>query len=249
MRKLANISTLFAMLLACTAAAWSSTNAFYGGFEDTVGGDYDYNDIVFKVSANNLNLNSAGTLNSAPVLGTSGTPFWNNGSLDTTKANIGYRIYGGGAFGPGLDPNARYLAGPSGESMNDVFFSVGPVASSAGAPIDAAIDLKVSADSNVLGFYYLTTPGTINWLPTVAGSSYSFLDVGGKAFGIAAQDLNTGKVFYSYTAGGTLGTTDGGVNHFAFFPEAPEPASWACMGIGLVLAGVLARRNRSVRVS
>lgn len=248
--KLRNILSLSIMLLASSLAAWSATNSFYGGFEDTTaGGDYDYNDGIFKLTANNLKLNSAsGIFNSAPVLGTSGTPFWNNASLDGANANVGYRIYGGGAFGAGLDPDAKYLAGTSGESVNDVFFSVGPVASSAGAPIDVAIDLKVSAHDNKVGFYYLTDPGTVTWLPTVTGSSYSFLDVGGKAFGITAEDLNTGSVFYSDTMGGTMGTQDAGANHIAWFAEAPEPSTWFLTGFSFLLVGVFARKARKVQV-
>ncbi len=73
-----------AMLVA--APAWSAT--IYGGFEDTVGGDYDYNDLVFSLSGSGLSINLNGaslfaepTLNGATgTLGLNGTPFWNNDS-------------------------------------------------------------------------------------------------------------------------------------------------------------------------
>lgn len=236
------VSLTGALLLASTLSAANPT--FFGGYEDTRGGDYDYNDIIFQISAPGLKLNSSGTWNEAPVLGTSGTPFWNNASLDGANANVGYRIYGGGSLGAGLDPSAKYLAGAAGESVSDVFFSFGPVASSV-TTVGADIDLKISAHNNELGYFYLTDPATVNWFASGAGQSYSFTDVGAKAFGIAARDLVTGDVFYSTG----YGTQDAGINHIAWFAEAPEPATWAFLGLGLIAAGAVARKRNKGEVA
>ncbi len=100
-----------AALFLLGSATWANASTFYGGFEDTIQGDYDYNDIVFSLSGDGLTLNSlTGQWNQKPVLGTSGTPFWNHSSFDGSKYNVGYCIYGGGNCGAALDSNANYLA-------------------------------------------------------------------------------------------------------------------------------------------
>src|SRR3954452_14812938 len=87
-------------------------STYYGGFEDTKGGDYDYNDIVFTLSGNRLTLNTSdGHWYNKPTLGTSGTPFWNNASWDNGDKNIGFCVYGGADCGAGLSSTAQYLAG------------------------------------------------------------------------------------------------------------------------------------------
>src|ERR1700722_17928395 len=89
-------------------------DTYYGGFEDTVGGDYDYNDLVFSLSGAGLTLNSSGTWygESTATLGTSGTPFWNHASGDGPNDNIGYCMYGGGNCngGTALDAGGYFLA-------------------------------------------------------------------------------------------------------------------------------------------
>jgi hypothetical protein len=97
-----------------TSPAFATT--YYGGFEDTSGSgaDYDYNDLIFSVTATDLTLHpatgqwvnqsAAGALNTgAGAAGLAGTPFWNNSSLDGAGGmNVGFAIYGGGAINAGV---------------------------------------------------------------------------------------------------------------------------------------------------
>ena len=118
-RGLTQIAARMAMSLAIAAFGLASASAstIYGGFEDTVGGDYDYNDLVFSLSGDSLALHSTGTyfakpavLNSTGAMGQNGTPFWNNVSADGPNENIGYCIYVGCSGAAAINPNVKYLA-------------------------------------------------------------------------------------------------------------------------------------------
>jgi hypothetical protein len=231
------ILTGAALLIACPI--WATT--YYGGFEDRVGhdSDYDYNDVVFSLSGDGLALKtSVGHWFTEPTLGTSGTPFWNNGSLDGSMLNVGYCIYGGGNCGVGLEPSALYLATQAGNSVNDVYFSIGR-----DEDVNTAIDLKISSDNEKIGYYLLSNPGNITWFAGGPGSDYTF-DPHGHAFGIAGKDMTTGNIFYSNS---NL-FADPGNNHFAWF-DAPEPGVTGLMASGLIGLGLFFRRKKSKEVN
>ena len=236
-----------AAFLALTSTTWASpttkttTNVYFGGFEDLVNGDYDYNDIVFSLSGAGLTLNtSTGQWHSEPVLGTSGSPFWNHASNDGPEMNIGYCIYGGGNCGSALDPSAKYLATSTGKSVSDVYFSV-----NRDQDVDADIYLKIAADNDKIGYYLLSNPYKITWLASTDDDTYAF-DPGSQAFGIAAENTATGDIFYSDTnvSGPSFGTYDRNGNHFAWFSDAPEPAEWSLMGAGLIALGLIRQIRR-----
>lgn len=150
------IIPLLALAALCTLPAKASvvyfsspTNTFYVGTEDTASGscDCDYNDLLFSVAANGLELGAlygSGYLQtsepslSSPYTGTwnSGSPFWNNLSSDSTYANFGECLYdptntctvGKTARTP-IDPTAEYLAGPG-------TVKAGPDSGDAGGSVD-----------------------------------------------------------------------------------------------------------------
>ncbi len=217
-----------AAALLLTVPTWAST--YFGGFEDTVGtryasSDYDYNDLVFSMSGQNLTLISNGTWYTKPTLGTNGTPFWNHSSYDGNKMNVGYCIYGGGNCGAGLDPTALYLASRNQQSVEDVYFSVNGSA-------NGEIDLKYANDHNLLGWYSVNSPNTIHWLSGSVGNIFSFTPHGD--FGLVASNNNGsmwGQNFYSQDCYGTQDDQ----SHFAFFAaEAPEPGQIGLLAVGLL---------------
>ena len=229
-----------AMLLA--APAWSAT--IYGGFEDTVNGDYDYNDLVFSLSGSGLSINLNGaslfakpTLNGATgTQGLNGTPFWNNESSDGANDNVGFCIYGGGACngGTGLDPSADYIASSNTSktgSANDITFTDN-------GGVSANVTLTITSNTDTLGWYNTSTPGTINLLGGVG--TYTFNP--GGSFGLVGE-VNGSTTFYSNTAAGGTQDPNSGVSHFAFFETpTPEPSTFLLLGAGFVALGSLRRR-------
>jgi hypothetical protein len=218
--------TLVAAALLLTIPTWAGT--YYGGFEDTAGpsSDYDYNDLVFSITGQDLTLISNGTWYTKPTLGTNGKPFWNNKSFDGNKMNIGYCIYGGGNCGAALDPSALYLASRNQQSVGDVYFSVN-------GSVNGEIDLKYANDHNLLGWYSLTNPNSIHWLSGTAGGVFSFTPK--SDFGLVASNNNGsiwGQDFYSQDC---YDRAEDDQSHFAFFAaEAPEPGQIGLVAIGLL---------------
>ena len=215
--------------------AWAGT--YYGGFEDTVGGDYDYNDLVFKITG--ATLNSSGSLFSEPVLNDSGNVFWDHNSSDPNHAddNIGFCIYGGPAGscegnGP-FDHNVSYLAAADGiHSANDITFTA-----------DGAVGtvlLTITADTDTLGWYNLDDPGTIHSM----SFGQNAINADASGFGLVGT-VNPGATnFYSNgTAATPLGDTQ---SHFAIFADnTPEPATMALVGSGLLAIGFWRRRKKA----
>ncbi len=243
--KLRNLVVTSAALL-FSAPLFAGT--YFGAVEDWKGLDYDYNDVVFSLSGSNLKLQTqTGKWFAEPALGTDGRPFWNNSSLDGSNYNAGYCIYGGGSCngGTALDPGASYLAASATSktgSANDVTFS-------ATGSVTLSAALEVTAGKNQLGWYSLSSPSVVNWLSSGASTgTYSFNPNG--AFGLVSENLVPyfNQDTYNFYSQSWLGTQDT-VSHFAFFGDpaatvTPEPGLEGMIGLGLLGAGVVARRRK-----
>jgi hypothetical protein len=219
---------------------------YSGGFEDTVNGDYDYNDLVFSLSGSNLTLDTktgvwynksaAGSLNKNN--GASGSsalntkPFWNNSSSDGSGGyNIGWCIYGGGACngGKGVAPSDQYLATAAGHSVNDVYFSVN-------GNVSEQVTLSITADSDALG-WELVGSNQIHLFST--GVESQSFDPGGNFILVGQVGQGWGSTdFFSDSA------ASDGASHFAFFGNAvPEPSSIGLLGVALLGAGLALRKR------
>ena len=227
------------------AAPIYATTTYWGGFEDNTGtnADYDYNDMVFSITGASLTLDtatgawfnqaSAGTLNKAAGAHTAAVaPFWNNPSQDGTGGyNVGWCIYGGGACnkGVGLAPADLYLATSTGNSVNDVFFSVD-------GNVSEQVTLSITAASDALGWEAVGS-STINKFATGVQGPQTF-DPGGNFVLVGVVNNNTD--YFSNVA------AKDGDSHFAFFGASavPEPSSVALFGIGLIGAGLIYRKRQ-----
>jgi hypothetical protein len=240
-------NTINLVITALLLVTPSFATTYWGGFEDTVGSgaDYDYNDMVFSISGDGLTLNtatgvwfnksSAGALNTGfGAHGLAGTPFWNNTSLDSSGGDsVGFCIYGGGVCNGGvaLAAGDQYLATATGNSVNDVYFSVD-------GNVTEQVTLSISADTNTLG-WRLKSGGPINPFTSGVQGPVSFTPGGDF---ILVGLVGGGPTFTSNSA------ANDGVSHFAFFgPSAatPEPASIALLGFALLGGGLVFRKKVS----
>ena len=242
---------VFASFIAfCAAPLFATATTYYAGVEDWNGLDYDYNDVVLSLSGAGLNLHSSASYFGEPLLGASGSAFWNHASLDGPNYNVGYCIYGGGSCngGAALDVAAKYLAASqtAAGSANDVTFT-------ATGAVQLQVILHNTDATDVIGWYALSDPGKINWLdPNGSLGNFSFSPAG--AFGLVARsqgaDPTTGYTYYSQDQ---FGSTDS-VDHFAFFSDAnatvtPEPGTVGSLLLGLLTLASLTLGRSIFRVS
>ena len=237
------------VLFFLTTPMWAGT--VYGGFEDLVGGDYDYNDVVFSISGVTLNQTGGSfysySASSLLASNDSGRPFWNNNSYDSDRAhdNIGYCVYGdasdsGACAGhnSGYAPTDQYLATSTGASVTNVTFTP-----QAGA--SASVLLTITSDTDTLYWYDVNTPSSLHQI--TSGTTITTGNNDTDAFGIAANNGST--TFYSQVdVKGNNGGDPSSVSHFAFFENAtstPEPGSMFLLGSALTGMGLFARRKRA----
>jgi hypothetical protein len=231
---------LWGAALILSSSAFAST--YVGGFEDWAGSqsDYDYNDFGFTISGVTLNSNSgvwfnrasAGTLNAnLGAAGMSGTPFWNNASLDAAGGdNIGWCVYGGGACngGAGIAAADQYLATNSGTSVNDVTFS-------ASGAVTVSVPVSITAGADSLG-WELASGGPITYFANGVSGPVTFTP--GGDFILVAQNASLGADYSSNAAAGD------GVSHFAFFGAVvPEPSDIGMLGAALLFVGLAFRKR------
>lgn len=237
---------LLGATLLMAAPAWAD-NVYYVGFEDAVGGDYDYNDVVFSLSGDGVTLQTAtGVWSPEPALGTSGTPFWNHASGDGNAYNVGYCVYGGGNCngGTGLAPSDQYLASSGGGPVNDVYFTVDNTTS-----VSSPVDLHIAGDTDLVGWYLLSSPTVIHWINSASDQTGTFAFDPTGAFGLVGNNNGGtgGDRFYSQTS--IAGTQDAFGSHFAFFgsdppSSVPEPGSMILFGTVLLGFSVVLRRRK-----
>lgn len=247
---------LLGALLLLLTPAWAD-NVYFAAFEDSVNGDYDYNDLVLSLSGEGITLHTTtGAWFPKPVLGSSGSPFWNRGSGDGPNDNVGYCIYGGGNCSggslplvspDGLAPNDMYLALATNgvDPVGDVTFTV-----DSNGPISSPVYLKIAGDTNLIGWYSVGDPSVIHWINSPGDQTdLNFSFSPGGAFGLVANNHGGvgGDTYYSQST--VAGTQDPFGSHFAFFggdppSSVPEPGSLILFGTALFGFSVLLRRRK-----
>lgn len=218
--------------------SYSSTgNIYYVGVEDAIGGDYDYNDLIFSLTgSSSVTLyGDSGSALFAPVSAvnplTSTPPaFWNNESGDGAGLNYGQCLYNNptACNGP-FAPTASYLAESGTQASSQFYFGTGGT---------VTLDLlaNITANKNDINGLEWCLEGTTtcNAITFVSGVA-TFTPTGN--FDLA---LNNGSVTFDSNLSSFV--ADGGIDHFAVAVGTPEPGTLAIVGTVLVGLGVLRRR-------
>jgi hypothetical protein len=227
---------LFAIAALPAFATTFTAPAYYVGIEDHIGGDYDYNDLIFTLTGAGLQLTSTnGSLNAPVVPNNDATPFWDRASQDGAGRNYGNCLYTpsvNNCAGSPIDPTAEYLAGPGGVSTDFSFTASGTV--------NLVYDIRFAGDVGNLLWCNGGGCTAITFSPNSPGGTASFDSTlgGGGTFWFRFVDVTTGGTTFN-------SNTVGGINNFAVSAAVPEPATFALVGgILLGLGGIGWRRRR-----
>lgn len=225
------------------------------GVEDGIGinpteGTGDYNDMIFTLTGN-LGLVGNGTLQAltpGTLTNPSGTPFWNNPSLDGTNYNIGYCLLGtGNCPTPSGFPysNLQYFSNANAAIGSETF-------TSSGSDIVTLLEENTGFGATDRLYYYPIVGGVagapVLLVPSASSNGYSVTFTPAANFGL-----------YFVAPGGfvnsqsSLNQNDPGQQHFAIFTSGaappitpgpvgsvPEPATTGVM-FALLAFGVLGK--------
>jgi len=226
---------LFAgVALPAHATSFSSVD-YYVGVEDAPvtgwgAGDKDYNDLIFTLSGAGLLLNSNGTLSNPIAPNNSGSPFWNNLSIDGTGKNFGDCLYTAAknpcTGGAPIDPSAKYLS--NGGSFAGFSFS------GASGSVTLSIDVSLHTDHDTL--YWCTDPSSCHVITN--GGSFN---PGSGSFYFSVMDGS----YYTYTSQtSNFAAALSPIQPLTPIQPTPEPLSLALTGSGLLGFVFLRRRLR-----
>jgi len=215
-----------------------SAGSYYVGVEDypvsgLSAGDKDYNDLVFTLSGAGLMLNSSGTLSNPIAPNDSGSPFWNNLSVDGAGKNFGNCLYtattNACTGGAPIDPSASYLS----NGGNFVGFDF----SGASGSVTLTIDASLHTDIDTL--YWCTDPSHCHVI--TSGGSFT---------------PGTGTFYFSLLDGFYYNYNSETSNFAAAFnptqplnPTQPTPEPWSLALTGSGLLGLFFLRRRRTHSS
>ncbi len=210
------------------ATAFTSS-AYYVGVEDHIGGDYDYNDIVFTLSGAGLTLKSSGTLSNPFTPNNNGFPFFDNLSSDGAGKNFGNCLYTAATNactgGAPLNPSAQYLSSGGGFAGFDFSGATGSVTFTLDAAIHSDNDTLYWCTSavscNALGGSTTFTPGTGDFY-------FKLIDTTGNDHTFTSTDSNFAVALNP-------------------IQSTPEPFSLGLTGAGLIGMYFIRRRRTDLR--
>ena len=227
----------FGTAISSPVAYNSAGNIYYVGMEDAIGGDYDYNDLIFSLTGSStVTLEGDSTSALFPpvstVTPTSAPPaFWNNNSGDGAGVNFGQCLYNNptACNGP-FAPTASYLA-ESGTQTSSQFYFAG------GGTITLNLLANITANANdITGLEWCLEGTTTCSSITFTAGIATFTPTGN--FDLA---LNNGSATFDSNLSNFV--ADGGIDHFAVAVGTPEPGTLAVVGTVLVGLGILRRRH------
>lgn len=259
-------SLILVLALGGLFATQTFADTFVGGVENTnpggLEGNGDYNDFIFTLSGAGLLLtsNDSGTWSALSGVtlqdsSTSGTPFWNNHSIDDTGTapigsgkNVGYCLTTASTTNncslTGAVPAVTQYLSVGGSADNNFWFTF-----VSGQVTSIKLGALESLTTGTLGWYNpfnLSQQGVISTSGTADGTSFSFTPT--STFALYFAYPGTGYYTQNqYDNGGGAGVQS---SRFAMFdlPDAsvPEPGTMVLFGLGALTLGLLPKlRKRS----